>query len=210
MAHVLLPDGRSLDVPEGTTAMDVAKLISPSLAKKAVAAEVDGRLADLTAPVPSGAKVRIVTWDDPESLEVLRHTTAHVLAQALLRLYPGTKLAIGPATEDGFFYDVEPPTPLSAEDLTRIEEEMRRIVAEDLPIRRREVSREEAEAIFRERGETYKLELLRDIPEGETISVYEQGEFVDLCRGPHLPSTGRLRAFKLLSVSGAYFRGDPK
>ncbi|RKQ84628.1 threonine--tRNA ligase [Brockia lithotrophica] len=226
MAFVLLPDGRSLDVPEGATAMDVAKLISPSLAKKAVAplakrpfaalakkavaAEVDGRLVDLTAPVPSGAKVRIVTWDDPEGLEVLRHTTAHVLAQALLRLYPGTKLAVGAATEDGFFYDVEPPTPLSAEDLPRIEEEMRRIVAEDLPIRRREVSREEAEAIFRERGETYKLELLRDIPEGETISVYEQGEFVDLCRGPHLPSTGRLKAFKLLSVSGAYFRGDPK
>lgn len=204
-----LPGGGSMEVVAGTTAAEVARRIGPRLAREAVVARYDGRLVDLAQPLLEGGKLELITLDAPEGLDVLRHTTAHVLAQAVLRLYPGTKLAIGPTIEDGFYYDFDLPRPIGPEDLPAIEAEMARIVQEDLPIIREEGGRQEWIERFRAAGQPYKVEILEEIPEA-TVSLYRQGEFVDLCRGPHLPSTGRLRAFKLLSIAGAYWRGDEK
>ncbi len=203
MAKVILPGGEAVEA-QGIPFLD---LLGPR-AKGAAGALWNGKLLDLREPIPAEGETRILTLADPEALEVLRHTAAHVLAHAVTRLFPGTKLAIGPAIADGFYYDFLFPEPISHEDLPRIEEEMRRIIAEDLPLERVWLSRQEAEDLLRERGENYKLELLAEIP-GDRISFYRQGEFLDLCRGPHLPSTGLVQHFKLLDLAGAYWRGDP-
>ncbi len=208
--RVTLPDGSVKEVPEGTTPGQIAESIGKRLARAAVAAEVDGDLVDLNTPLGRDCTLRILTADSPEGLDVLRHSASHVMAQAAKRVLGTVKLAVGPATEDGFYYDLDTPRPLTPEDLEKIEAEMERIVREDLPVRRRELPRDEAIAFFRDRGEDYKVELIEDLPDEETISVYEQGEFADLCRGPHVPSTGRVKVFKLLSVAGAYWRGDER
>ncbi|WP_025322851.1 threonine--tRNA ligase [Deferrisoma camini] len=208
--RVTLPDGSVKELPRGASPLQVAEAIGKRLAREAVAAEVDGRLVDLTAPLEADCRLRILTGDTPEGLDVLRHSASHVMAQAAKRVLGEVKLAIGPATADGFYYDLDTPRPLTPDDLEAIEAEMARIVKEDLPVRRRELPREEALRFFRERGESYKVELIEDLPDEDTISLYEQGEFADLCRGPHVPSTGRVKVFKLLSVAGAYWRGDER
>ncbi len=208
--RVTLPDGSVKELPRGASPLQVAEAIGKRLAREAVAAEVDGRLVDLTAPLEADCRLRILTGDTPEGLDVLRHSASHVMAQAAKRVLGEVKLAIGPATAEGFYYDLDTPRPLTPDDLEAIEAEMARIVKEDLPVRRRELPREEALRFFRERGESYKVELIEDLPDEDTISLYEQGEFADLCRGPHVPSTGRVKVFKLLSVAGAYWRGDER
>ena len=205
--RIRLPDGSEREYPAGVTPYDVAAEIGPRLAKAAVAAKVNGKVTDLRRPLAEDCALEIVTLESGDGLEVLRHSTAHLMAQALRRLFPGTKLAIGPVVGERFYYDVDCPKALSAEDFAAIEAEMARIVAEDLPIVREEIAKRDAEELFRAAGEPFKLEILADLEDG-SISLYRQGEFVDLCRGPHVPSTGYIKAFKLLSVAGAYWRGD--
>ncbi|OXM13027.1 threonine--tRNA ligase [Paenibacillus herberti] len=210
--EIKLPDGAARSYEAGATIEDVAASISSGLRKNAVAGKLDGKVVDLYTPLTEGAIVEIVTLDSADGLEVYRHSTAHLMAQAIKRIYGDktVKLGIGPVIEDGFYYDMDMEQSLTPEDLEKIEKEMERIVKQDLPIRRREVSREEAINIFSELEDPLKLELIRDLPESSVITIYDQGEFFDLCRGPHLPSTGRIKAFKLLSVAGAYWRGDSK
>jgi threonyl-tRNA synthetase len=203
---VLLPDGSDLVVAEGATAADVADIIGPRLAKAAVAAKIAGQVVDLGTSVSDGDHVAIVTASSPEGLEVIRHSAAHILAEAAVKLFPGTKVAIGPAIKDGFYYDFEFPRPVGEDDLPRLTAEVERLLAAAEPFERREVSKGEALATFAD--EPYKLELIDDLPEDATISVYRQGEFVDLCRGPHVPDSGRIGAAALLSVAGAYWRGN--
>lgn len=212
MVKVTLPDGSVREYAAGTTLADVAGSISSGLKKNAVVGKINGQAADLDKPLNEDASIEIVTLESEAGLEVLRHSTAHLMAQAIKRLYgaENVKLGVGPVIEDGFYYDIDVDTPISVEDLGKIEKEMERIVNENLHITRREVSREEARNLFAELGDPLKLELLDAIPGDEPISIYDQGEFFDLCRGPHLPSTGRVKAFKLLSVAGAYWRGDAK
>jgi threonyl-tRNA synthetase len=209
---VSLPDGSVREYVEGNTLEDVAASISSGLRKNAIAGKMDGKAVDLNTALVDGAKVEIITLDSADGLEIMRHSTAHLMAQAVKRLYgnKAVKLGIGPTIEDGFYYDMELENSLNPEDLQKIEKEMERIIGENLPITRRNVSREEAIAIFTELGDPYKLELIRDLPEDSEISIYDQGEFFDLCRGPHVPSTGKIKVFKLLSVAGAYWRGDSK
>lgn len=208
--QVQLPDGASRRYSRNTTIAQIAESISVSLRKNAVAGKIDGRLVDLDCPVEGDSLVEIVLADSSDGLMIHRHSTAHVMAQAIKRIYGerNVKLGIGPVIEDGFYYDIDIEQPLSSEDLAAIEREMGKIIKENLPIRRRVVSRAEAMQFFEQLEEPLKLELIRDLPENAVISLYEQGEFTDLCRGPHLPSTGRIKAFKLLSVAGAYWRGD--
>ncbi|NOU82055.1 threonine--tRNA ligase [Paenibacillus sp. LMG 31459] len=208
--QVKLPDGTIRRYSRNTTVAQVAESISASLKKNAVAGKIDGRLVDLDHPVEQDSLVEIIMADSSEGLMIHRHSTAHLMAQAVKRIYgdQNVKLGIGPVIEDGFYYDIDIARPLSVEDLGAIEREMEKIIGENLPILRRVVSRSEAMERFRQLEEPLKLELLRDLPEDAVISLYEQGEFTDLCRGPHLPSTGRIKAFKLLSVAGAYWRGD--
>ncbi|MFC5402611.1 threonine--tRNA ligase [Cohnella soli] len=210
--QVGLADGSVREFEQGTTVGEVAAAISTGLKKNAVAGKIDGKPVDLGYPLERDCAVEIVTLDGKDGLGVYRHSTAHLMAQAIKRIYgdKAVKLGIGPVIEDGFYYDIDIEKPLSVDDLSAIEEEMRRIAREDLPIVRRAVSRAEAEKIFAELEDPYKLELIRDLPASAEITVYEQGEFIDLCRGPHLPSTGRIKAFKLTSVAGAYWRGDAK
>ncbi|RNB56952.1 threonine--tRNA ligase [Brevibacillus gelatini] len=206
--NVTFPDGAVRQYEAGITIEEIAGSISSSLKKKAVAGKIDGKVVDLYTALENDAAIEIVTLDSPEGLEVYRHSTAHLLAQAVKRLYGSdVKLGIGPVIEDGFYYDMDIPVSLSPEDLGKIEAEMEKIVKEDLPIRRRVVSRDEATRIFQNLNDHLKLELIRDLPADATITLYEQGEFFDLCRGPHLPSTGYIKAFKLMSVAGAYWRG---
>ncbi|UQZ83508.1 Threonine--tRNA ligase 2 [Paenibacillus konkukensis] len=207
---VTLPDGAVKEFERGTTIEQVAESISSSLKKQAVAGKLNGRLVDLNRPIEEDSEVQIVVLDSPEGLEVYRHSTAHLMAQAIKRIYgqKAVKLGIGPVIADGFYYDIDIEKPLSTDDLEAIEREMERIAEENLPIVRREVSREEAIRTFEELSDPLKLELIRDLPEDSEISIYDQGEFFDLCRGPHLPSTGRIKAFKLQNVAGAYWRGD--
>lgn len=207
---ITLPDGTVKEYPRGTTAAQLAESISTGLGKNAVAGKVDGRLVDLNEPILASSSVEIITLDGADGLAIYRHSTAHVMAQAIKRIYgeKTVKLGIGPVIEDGFYYDIDIEKPLSTDDLAAIEAEMSKVIQENLPITRREVSREEATALFAQEEEPLKLELIRDLPDDSIISLYEQGEFVDLCRGPHLPSTGRIKAFKLLSVAGAYWRGN--
>ncbi len=203
--RVALPDGSDIVVADGATPADVAESIGPRLAKRAVAARVGDQVVDLSAPLAEGDRVEIITPSCPEGLDVIRHSAAHLLAEAATRLYPGTKVAIGPAIKDGFYYDFEFPQPVGEDDLPRITEEIRGLLARHLPFERQEVSKAEAVALFAD--EPYKLELISDLPDEATISVYRQGQFLDLCRGPHVPDSGRIGAVGLLSVAGAYWRG---
>lgn len=205
---IQLPDGQVKEYPKGTTVKEAAASISSSLEKKAAAGQVNGRLVDVSFKLEEDAELSIITLDSPEGLQVLRHTSAHVLAQAVKRLYGEAYLGIGPVIEDGFYYDMKLDRSLTSGDVEAIEKEMKHIINENMDIKRIEVSYEEAEALFAEKGEPFKLEILKDIPRGEKMTLYQQGEFVDLCRGPHLPSTGMIKAFKLTRVSGAYWRGD--
>lgn len=210
MLQITFPDGAKKEFPEGITIDEIAAAISPSLRKKAIVGKFNDRLVDLKRPLYEDGKVEILTPEHQESLEVLRHSTAHLMAQAIKRLYGDVNLGVGPVIENGFYYDIDCEVPISVEDLPKIEKEMKKIVEENLEIRRHVVSREEAERLYREIDDPLKIELLHDIPEGEEVTIYEQGEFFDLCRGPHVPSTGKLKVFKLLSVAGAYWRGDSK
>jgi threonyl-tRNA synthetase len=205
MISITLPDGNIKAFNQAVSGLEVATSISEGLARNCVAMELDRRLVDLDTRIERDATVRLVTTKDPEALEIMRHSAAHVMAQAILRLYKGANLTIGPVVEDGFYYDIDMP-PVSEEDFPKIEAEIQKIVKAKIPIRRREVTKAEALAAYRE--EPYKLEMIQDLAEG-TISVYEQGEFADLCRGPHVPHTGFVKAIKLLKVSGAYWRADP-
>lgn len=207
--NVTFPDGAVRQYDAGITIEEIAGSISASLKKKAVAGKKDGKVVDLYTALDEDAAIEIVTLDSADGLEVYRHSTAHLLAQAVKRIYgKEVKFGIGPVIEDGFYYDMDIPVSLSPEDLSKIEAEMEKIVKEDLPIRRKVVSRDEATEIFQGLNDHLKLELIRDLPEDSTITLYEQGEFFDLCRGPHLPSTGFIKAFKLMSVAGAYWRGN--
>ena len=206
--NIILKSGDSLTVAENATAFEVAQAISEGLARNAVCAKVNGELVDLSQPLKEGDSLEIVTLKDKEGLQVYRHTCAHVLAQALKTVYPTCKLSIGPVIENGFYYDIDFVTPITQTDLAKVESEMQKIIKSNLPIERFTLPREEAIALMKEYSEDYKVELIQDLPEGETISFYKQGGFTDLCRGPHLPSTGKIKAFKLTSIAGAYWRGD--
>ncbi|MBB6448224.1 threonyl-tRNA synthetase [Geomicrobium halophilum] len=200
------PDGSVKSFDQGVTLEDVASSISSGLKKQAVAGKWNGQSVDLRTPLSDDGEIEILTYKDDEGLNVLRHSSAHLLAQAVKRLYPDAKFGVGPVIEGGFYYDIKSEHTFSPEDLPKIEKEMQRIIDENHEILRKEVSRKEAKEIFK--NDELKLELLDDIPEGETVSLYEQGEFVDLCRGVHVPSTSKLKKFKLMNISGAYWRGD--
>ena len=201
-------DKREYDAP--VTCKQIAQDISEGLARAAVAAKVNGKLVDLNSTVSEDSEVEIVTLKDKEGLQVYRHTAAHVLAQAVKAIFPTSKLAIGPTIDNGFYYDIDFKTPISAEDLSKIEAEMKKIIKSNLPIERFTLPRADAIKLMTKYSEKYKVELIKDLPEGEEISFYKQGGFTDLCRGPHLPSTGKIKAFKLMSIAGAYWRGNEK
>jgi threonyl-tRNA synthetase len=205
--NVELPDGSVLEFDKGTTVEDVAYSIGKGLGRDAIAGVVDGKKVDVYYEIEDDIKLSIITIDSDEGLEVIRHTTSHVMAQAVKRLYDNVKVAIGPDIEDGFYYDFDLEESFNQEDLREIEKEMQKIIDEDIPVRRKELPREEAIELMEERGEDYKLELIEELDD-EMISLYFQGDFVDLCRGPHLPSTGYVKAYKLLNTAGAYWRGD--
>ncbi|MFE2774664.1 threonine--tRNA ligase [Aerococcus urinaeequi] len=206
MIDLVFPDGAKKSFDAGVTGRDVAASISNSLAKRALAAKIDGELVDLNAPINEGGAIEIVDPKHEDALGILRHSTAHLMAQAMKRLYPGIKFGVGPAIETGYYYDTDQEKQITEEDLPVIEAEMAKIVKENYPIERREVTRAEANEIFAD--DEYKLEIIADLPEDETLTVYSQGEFTDLCRGIHVPSTGYIKEFKLLSVAGAYWRGN--
>ena len=208
--NIVLKNGDKLALSDGANCQNAASAISEGLARAAVAAKVNGVLCDLSKKLAQGDKLEIVTLKDKEGLEVYRHTCAHVLAQALKTVYPTCKLAIGPTIDNGFYYDVDFKTPITMEDFAKVEAEMKKIIKSNLPIERFTLPREDAIALMSKYHENYKVELIRDLPEGEEISFYKQGAFTDLCRGPHLPSTGKIKAFKLISIAGAYWRGDEK
>ena len=208
--NIVLKNGDKLELTEGATCAMAAAAISEGLARNAVAAKINGRPVDLSAVLADGDQLEILTLKDPEGLAVYRHTCAHVLAQAIKTVYPTSNLAIGPTIENGFYYDIDFVTPITQEDLAKIESEMAKIIKSDLPLERFTLPRDEALALMSRYQEKYKVELIRDLPEDATISFYKQGGFVDLCRGPHLPSTGRIKAFKLTSIAGAYWRGSEK
>ncbi len=211
MIDLIFPDGSSRQFPDGVTGRDVAASISPSLAKRAVLIKLEDALLDLERPLEHGGRLQILDRGAPEALDVIRHDTAHVLAEAVQELFPGTQVTIGPNVEDGFYYDFARNEPFSLEDLPRIEQRMREIVDRDEPIRREVVDRDAAIADFEGMGESYKAEIIRDLPEDQTITVYHQGAWKDLCRGPHLPSTKHVgKAFKLTKLAGAYWRGDQR
>ena len=208
MIEVTLPDGSKRPFDHPVTVQDVAASIGAGLAKATLAGKVDGKLVDAGFPIDHDARLEIVTEKSPEALEILRHSTAHLLAQAVQRLYPGAQVTIGPVIDNGFYYDFAYERPFTPEDLGKIEAEMEKIVKEALPVSRSVKSRDEAVAFFRGLGEDYKAEIIESIPANEELSLYSQREFTDLCRGPHVPNTGKLRAFKLMKVAGAYWRGD--
>jgi len=208
MPVITLPDGSSRQFDNAVTVYDVAADIGAGLAKATLAGVVDGREVDASYSIDSDAELRIITSRDDQALEILRHSTAHLLAQAVQQLFPGTQVTIGPTVEDGFYYDFASDHNFSLEDLEKIEAKMQALVADDLPVSRLVYSREQAVEMFRDMGEHYKVEIIEELPEGEEISVYQQGDWMDLCRGPHVPSTGKLGAFKLTKVAGAYWRGD--
>ena len=208
MLTVSLPDGSSREYPQPVSVAEIATSIGPGLARAALAGRVDGELVDTSHIVENDASVAIVTDRDADGVEVLRHSCAHLMAQAVQRLFPEAQVTIGPVIDDGFYYDFAYSRPFTPEDLQAIEQTMGEIVSEDLSVERKLLSRDEAIALFREMGEHYKVEIIESIPSDEPLSFYSQGEFIDLCRGPHVPSTGKFRAFKLTSVAGAYWRGD--
>ena len=205
---IKLKNGEEKELQDGSTCFQAAQAISEGLARNAVCAKVNGELVDLLAVLNEGDTLEIVTMKDKEGLQVYRHTCAHVLAQAVKTIYPTCKLSIGPVIDNGFYYDIDFTTPISMADFAQIEAEMQKIIKSNFPIERFTLPREEAINLMKSYKENYKVELIEDLPEGETISFYKQGGFVDLCRGPHLPSTGKIKAFKLTSIAGAYWRGD--
>ena len=210
MIEVTLPDGSKREFDSPVTVGDVAASIGAGLARAALAGKVNGKLVDLSHPITENSTVSIVTDKDPEGLEIIRHSTSHLMAQAVKELYPEAQITIGPVIENGFYYDFSLPKHLTNEDLPLIEKKMDEIVKRDLPIVREEMDRDEAVKYFNSIGEHYKAEIIGSIPSGETISLYRQGDYVDLCRGPHVPSTGRLKVHKLMKLAGAYWRGDSK
>ncbi|MRR37659.1 TGS domain-containing protein, partial [bacterium] len=207
--RVTLPDGSERVLAEGATVRDLAASIGAGLAKAAIAGKIDGVEVDLVAPLVDGARVEIITEKSPEALEIIRHSTSHLMAQAVKDLFPQAKVTIGPAVENGFYYDFDVDHAFTPEDLERIEARMQEIAKSDLKLERQVISKDDAIKIFKDMGETYKVELIEAIGD-DTVSLYRQGNFVDLCRGPHLPSTANCRAFKLTSLAGAYWRGDEK
>ncbi|MDD4627299.1 MAG: threonine--tRNA ligase [Syntrophomonas sp.] len=210
MISIRLKDGSQREYPEGISLLQVAEDISPKLAQNAMAAVFNGKISDLNSQVKEDGCLELLDFEDERAREVYRHSSAHVMAQAVKRLWPESKLAIGPAIDKGFYYDFDSGHTFTPEDFAAIEEEMKRIIKADYPIVRKELSREEALQFFSEHSEDYKLELIEDLPEDAVISTYQQGEFVDLCAGPHLPSTGRLKAIKVMSLAGAYWRGSER
>jgi threonyl-tRNA synthetase len=210
MIKVTLKDGSVKEYKKGTTVEEIVASIGSGLLKAAMAAKINGKVVDLCTQVNEDCSLEVLTFDDEQGKWALRHTSSHILAQAVKRLYPGVKLAIGPAIDTGFYYDIDSEKPFSEEDLAAIEKEMEKIVKEDLKLERFELPRNEALDMMSKMGESYKVELINDLPEDEIISFYKQGEFVDLCAGPHVSSTGKVKAFKLLSVAGAYWRGSEK
>ncbi|MFZ0137890.1 MAG: TGS domain-containing protein, partial [Candidatus Sulfotelmatobacter sp.] len=209
--HVTLPDGGGKDVPKGTTALDIAKSISPRLADAALVAKTNGDLIDLTRPLEKDTKLRLLTEKDPEALHVYRHSSAHLLAAAVLELFPETKLGHGPATESGFFYDFYRPTAFTPEDLEKIEKKMQELVQQNIPYAREFLPRDQGLAEFKKEGDFMKCHFIEQFTKpDEKISIYRTGKFVDFCRGPHIPSTGKIKAFKLLNIAGAYWLGDEK
>jgi threonyl-tRNA synthetase len=211
MVALTFPDGARRDYPEGITGLEIAKGISPSLAKRTVAMALDGELVDLSDKIGRDAKIEFVSRDDPRALELIRHDAAHVMAEAVQTLWPGTQVTIGPVIENGFYYDFFRNEPFTPEDFTAIEKKMREIIARDAPFTKEVWSRDEAKRVFKEKGENFKVELVDAIPPGEDLKIYKQGEWFDLCRGPHMVSTGKIgNAFKLMKVAGAYWRGDAK
>jgi threonyl-tRNA synthetase len=208
MIEITLPDGSKRPFEHPVTVQDVAASIGAGLAKATLAGKVDGKLVDASFPIDHNARLEIVTEKSPEALDILRHSTAHLLAQAVQRLYPGAQVTIGPVIDNGFYYDFAYERPFTPDDLVKIEAEMEKIVKEGLPVTRSVKSRDDAVSFFRGLGEEYKAEIIESIPSNEELSLYTQGEFTDLCRGPHVPNTGKLRAFKLMKVAGAYWRGD--
>lgn len=210
MITIRLKDGKEKEFESAVSLADAAKAISNSLGKNALVAKVNGELTDLRDPIVDGAEVEFFTKEDPEGLFTLRHTASHVMAQAIQHLFPGVKFAIGPAIDDGFYYDLDSDHVFSQEDFAAIEKEMSKIAKENIPLVKKVLPRDEALQYFKDKGQDYKVMLIEDLPEEETISLYEQGDFTDLCAGPHLKSTGKVKTFKLMTVAGAYWRGDSK
>lgn len=208
VVKITFPDGTVKEFPSGTTTEDIAASISPGLKKKAIAGKLNGNMVDLRRQIEEDGALEIVTPEHQDALEVLRHSTAHLMAQAIKRLYKDVKLGVGPVIEGGFYYDIDLEQSLTPEDLPLIQKEMAKIVKENIDVVREEVSRNDAVQIYKEIGDEYKLELIEAIPEDETVTLYKQGDFFDLCRGVHVPSTGKIKEFKLLSIAGAYWRGD--
>jgi threonyl-tRNA synthetase len=209
MVALTFPDGARRDYPQNTTGLDIAKGISPSLAKRTVAMALDGKVVDLADPIAHDAKIEFLTRDDPRALELIRHDAAHVLAEAVQTLWPGTQVTIGPVIDNGFYYDFFRNQPFTPEDFDAIENKMREIIARDKPFTKEVWSRDEAKRVFRDKGEAFKVELIDAIPEDQQLKIYKQGDWFDLCRGPHMTSTGKIgNAFKLLKTAGAYWRGD--
>lgn len=206
--NIILKDGSSIELAAGANAYDAAKAISEGLARNVCAAEVNGEVVDLRTELRDGDRLNLLTSKDAEGLHALRHTGSHIMAQAVKRLYPDVKLAIGPAIDTGFYYDFDVETPFQPEDLEKIEAEMKKIIKEKIELERFELPRAEARKLMEDKGEPYKVELIDDLPEDSVISFYKQGDFTDLCAGPHVPDTGRLKAFKLVNATGAYWRGD--
>ena len=210
MITIRLKDGKEKEFESAVSLADAAKAISNSLGKNVLVAKVNGELTDLRDPIVDGAEVEFFTKEDPEGLFTLRHTASHVMAQAINHLFPGVKFAIGPAIDDGFYYDLDSDHIFSQEDFAAIEKEMSKIAKENIPLVKKVLPRDEALQYFKDKGQDYKVMLIEDLPEEETISLYEQGDFTDLCAGPHLKSTGKVKTFKLMTVAGAYWRGDSK
>ncbi|MBF0369180.1 MAG: threonine--tRNA ligase [Magnetococcales bacterium] len=210
MIQVTLPDGSLKEFPEPVTVLEVAAAIGPGLAKAALAGTIDGEQVDLSTRIESNIEISIVTPKSDAGLDILRHSTSHLMAQAVKELFPAAQVTIGPSVENGFYYDFDYERPFTPQDLNAIEKRMKEIVKRNLAVTRKLMERDKAVAFFREQGEVYKAEIISELPEGEDISLYSQGDFIDLCRGPHVPSTNRLGAFKLLRVAGAYWRGDAR
>src|SRR5215813_4462588 len=208
MPNIRLPDGSQKSFPGPVTAAEVAQSIGAGLARAALAAKVDGKLVDLSTKIEKDADLAIVTPKSPEGLDILRHSTSHLMAQAVQELFPGAQVTIGPVIENGFYYDFSYKRPFTPEDLAAIEKRMAELVKRDIPVAREVWPRDKAVEFFKSIGEHYKAEIIASIPAGEDVSLYREGEFIDLCRGPHVPSTGKLKVFKLMKVAGAYWRGD--
>src|ERR1051325_11641158 len=208
MVALTFPDGARRDYPNGISGFDIAKGISPSLAKRTVAMALDGTVADLSDPIEHDAKIEFLTRDDPRALDLIRHDAAHVLAEAVQTLWPGTQVTIGPVIDNGFYYDFFRNQPFTPEDFDAIEKKMREIIARDKAFTKEEWSRDETKNVFRDKGEHFKVELVDAIPADQQIKIYKQGDWFDLCRGPHMTSTGKVGdAFKLMKTAGAYWRG---